>query len=77
MRYMRKHEPTYEANTRGIIAKAVRIQPHCRSLYKYGKDTEGTTYMYMNLVDSGTWYQTELPIREGHGTPPRRARTLD
>ena len=35
----------------------------------YLADSEGTTLMFLNMVDIGTGFQIEALLREGHGTP--------
>ena len=35
----------------------------------YLNDSEGTTFMFFNMVCIGTGFQIEALSREGHGTP--------
>ena len=35
----------------------------------YLADSDGTTSMFLNMVDIGTGFQIEAILREGHGTP--------
>eukprot|EP00973_Karenia_brevis_P096030 12430305-Karenia_brevis.AAC.1 len=35
----------------------------------YLADSDGTTFILLNMVDTGTRYQIEAVLREGRGTP--------